>query len=275
MRGVYTDETFDPPPNEQLYLEEGSSNVELLNLALDGWTFYVRGSTDIRIEGGTVGGTSAGENCKIGAAYQSDVLCERIVIRGIHFHDMVTDDPAQHHEALFVCDSDGVLIEDCVFGPNIWGNTADLYFTAEQTKQLATNVTIRGNHFLPPSNGARRDAIQWHDKNPAPEGMAPIDGYLIEGNLFDGANPCFGTIKRPVSNFVVGVNYGMCSTDQYEHAVGLGVVFEEYPFRPAEEWPGHVEPPDVDPCADVIAERDALQARIDEAIAILQGMPAF
>jgi len=288
MRGVYKNVVIDPPPNEQLYLEEGSKNVELRNLALDGWTFYLRGSTDILIEDGIVGNTIASENNKVGAAYKSAVLCERIVIRGITFHDMLTNNPANHHEALFICDSDDVLIENCVFGPNIWANTADLYFTAEQTLHLTSNVVIRGNHFLPPSNGSRRDAIQWHDKLPAPAGMDPIDGYLLEGNLFDNCGPCFGTIKRPVSNFHVGVNYGECTQTQYDHAIKMGITFEEYPFRPAAEWPGHVTPvpPDpTDPCADVKAELavatdalatseaqiEAMQNQIDQAILILEG----
>lgn len=275
MKGVYNNVVIDPV-TEEPYLEEGSSNVQLLNLDLhNGDTFYIRGSTDILIQDGEVGdATGEGETCKVGAAYKSSVLCERIVIRRIHFHDMtLPPGSTQHHEALFICDSDDVLIEDCVFGPNIWGSTADLYFTAEQTKHLTSNVVIRGCHFKKPSHPNGSSAIQWHDKLPAPVGMDPIDGYLLEGNLFEGCIPTFGTIKRPVTNFRVGVNYGICPQSQYDHAVKLGIVFDEYPFRPAEEWPGPVgvtppgvTPPDVtDPCVDVKAALAEALAALNEA----------
>src|SRR4249920_63253 len=108
MKGVYNDVVIDPAPNELIYLEEGSSNVEVRNLALDGWTFFVRSSDNILIEGGTVGNTDKGQNCKIGGAYKTTKLCRNITVRGVTFHDMVIDDPAKHHEALFICDSDGI-----------------------------------------------------------------------------------------------------------------------------------------------------------------------
>jgi hypothetical protein len=287
MKGVYTDEVFDPV-TEEAYLEEGSSNVELLNLDLHGGdTFYIRSSVDVLIQDGEVGdATGEGETCKVGAAYLSPVLCERITIRGIHFHDMtLPPGSTQHHEALFISDSDDVLIEDCVFGPNVWGSTADLFFTNEQTEHATSNVTIRGCHFMQPSCGAS-SAIQWHDKGADAPDVAPYDGYTLIGNLFEDCYPNFGTIKRDVSNFHVGVNYGMLPQTQYDHARGLGITFEEYPFRPAEEWPGHVAPPDPDnPCAEVEAELAAalatldadekqiaaMQSQIDEAIRILQG----
>ncbi len=294
MKGVYKDVVIDPPPNEILYLEEGSSNVELRNLALDGWTFFVRSSTDILIEGGTVGNTDKGQNCKIGGAYKTTKLCERITVRGVTFHDMVIDDPAKHHEALFICDSDGILVENCVFGPNVWGNTADLFFTVEQTKQISTNVIVRGNHFMPPSNPTGKSAIQFGDKRPgtpAADLVAPYANYLIEGNLFEGCSPTFGTILRPVTNFKVGINYGDLSKNMYDYAVKMGIEFEEWPFRPASEWPGPIgvtpplpETPE-DPCADLRLElavvtkkledsQDTIavmQAKMDHAVETLQG----
>lgn len=274
MRGVFAGQTFDPV-TEQFYLEEGSRDCTFRNLALN-TTFYIRGSKNILVDGGSVGGTTHGENCKVGAAQSTlRTLCTNIVVRNIRFHDMTISDPTQHHEALYVSDTDGVLVEGCTFD-RIYANTADLFFCNEQTPQLATNVTVRGCRFSPPTNGSRRDAIQWGDvTNTA---IKPFANYLIEGNLFDGCEMIFGTLLKPVSNFVVGVNYGQLSAAQHDYAVKMGVTFLEYPFRPAADWPGAIvlpppppPPPPTDPCADVKAELAAAQAHIADIEAQIAG----
>lgn len=272
-RRVFVNEVIDPA-DAFFYAEAGSHDSAFLNLDYTG-TFYIRSSERIRVEGGQVGGTSRGENCQIGSAVGGGA-CRDIVVRGVTFHDMTVSDSTQHHEALFVAEVDGLILDGCRF-ERIFGNTADVYFTAVQNPRSAKNVVVRGCYFGRPTNGRRADAIQWGGGS----GDDPHDGFLIEGNLFDGSTMNFGTLVRAVKNFTVGVNYGSTPSDnQIAYARGKGVQFLELPFRPASEWPGAVvtppPPPDPEPDPEPDPDPEPVDpcAAVRDELAATQGMLA-
>lgn len=199
--------------------------------------FGLRSCHRIVVDGGKVG-PSVGPGCLVGALPGKEASTD-ITIRGVLFHDLTPTNPdVDHHEGLYVSCVDGILLDGCRFEHD-YGNTADLFFTGWEaaTPLTATNVVVRGCYFGRPTNGKGNSAIQWNDTS------SPATNYLIEGNLFDGAEITFGTLKKPVKNFRVGVNYGDLSQAQHDYAVGMGVTFDEYPFRPAAQWPGAAAEP--------------------------------
>lgn len=279
-RRVFVNEVVDPA-TEGFYCEAGSRDSVFRHLAVKG-LFFVRSSERITIERGEVGGVVDRGVNTIGAATGGQP-CKGIVVRDLLFHDMQPPSTTDHHEALFVSEVDGLLLENCRF-ERIYANTADVYFTAVSSPRSAKNVTVRGCYFGRPTNGRGNDAIQFGGG----QGDDPHDGFLIEGCLFDGCKINFGTLVRPVKNFVVGVNYGDLPRAHYDAARAKGVEFREYPFRPASEWPGAIveppppppPPPDpdppapVDPCAAVRDELVATQGMLATAngqIALLQS----
>ena len=272
MRGVMVNKTVDPIL-EEFYCEEGSHDCKFLHADVKA-TFYLRGSKTMLIQHGKIGGTSDGRNCKIGAAYRAPgapatLECSDITIEDVLFHDITVSDPSQHNEAIAMTGVDKMSILGCRF-ERIWANTAHIFFAFEQNPTLCSNVRVLNSYFDKPLNGRGWAAMQWKDNNGG--SGAGFKHFLIEGNLFDGSEMGFGTIGRPVEDFVVGVNYGQLSKAAYDWAVGKGVVFKEYPFRPASEWPGNppivIPPiPPSDPCADV----KAALATANTQIAALTG----
>lgn len=265
-----------PDPVNSGFWVKGQKDVTYRNLNINGGVFGLRYCENILIENGQVYGNKTGDVCVVGS-YQGYGPSKNITIRNIYFHDMTINDPSQHHEALYVSCVDGILIENCKF-ERLWGNTADLFFTGWEIPGNAKNVTVRGCHFLPPTNPTRDDAIQWNDVN------GGFVNHLYENNLFDGAQPYLGTLNKPVTNFVVGINYGTTpSQGVIDAAKKLGVKFTELPFRPKEKWPGAVTtptppeptptpPPGTDPCADVKAQLANMTAQRDAALSQSQAL---
>lgn len=263
--------TFDPVTSPLSLIDHHDEVYK--NLGFKG-TFSVRSCSNITLDGGSVGGNSDGVQCQVGAVLTVDsknvptylgAPSANILIRRMLFHDMTVANPSQHHEALYVSGVNGLTLEDSIFR-SIYGNTADLFFTGWETQGVVANhVAVLRNLFGATTNGVQSNAIQWNDSHGA------FHDYLIEGNLFDGAGPNFGTLTKPVTNFKVGRNYGD-TPDAYSisYAKKLGVEFTELPFRPKSEWPGAsvtpppiVVPPPVDP-------RDAVIARLQAQIAAAQ-----
>jgi len=262
-----------PDPVTSGFWVTGIKDTKYRNLDINGGVFGLRACENIVVEEGAVYGNNKGDACLVGS-YAGKPPSKNITIRNIYFHDMTINDPSQHHEALYISNVDGIVIEGCKF-ERIFGNTADLFFTGWEIPGNAKNVIVRGCHFMPPTNPSRDDAIQWNDT------AGSMTNHLYENNLFDGAQPYLGTLRNKTTNFVFGVNYGTTPSQQViDYARNLGVVFKELPFRPKAQWPGTVTPPappppppTTDPCASVIAERDAalaavkaLQAKIAKAV---------
>jgi hypothetical protein len=259
-----------PDPVNSGFWVRGVKDTVYRNLNIQGGVFGLRYCENVTVEQGQVYGNNKGDNCLVGGE-AGHGMSKNIVIRNIYFHDMTISDPSQHHQALYVSNVDGLTIEGCKF-ERIYGNTADLFFTGWEVPGNATNIRILNNWFLPPTNPSRDDAIQWNDVN------GGFKNFTIEGNLFDGAQPYFGTLNKQTTNFVVGVNYGTTPSQAViDKAKGLGVKFTELPFRPKSQWPGQVgvpPPPPPPPPPPVTpeepptppppSETDVLRARLAE-----------
>ena len=133
------------------FLVHRSQDLTFEDVTIDGG-FWIDGSSDVTIRGGSAGGT---EGVHSDIKEISDPCCgvvvpERILIDGVRFHDMVMATPQDHTE--------------CV---QITG---------------ARDVTIRNSRFH------RCDIM---DIN-AGDGATPLDGMLIENNVFERSTSRFG-----------------------------------------------------------------------------------
>lgn len=265
--GVFVGESFDNMAGDVLSFLPGSHDCVVRGGQLANVN-GIHGSTNIVFQGVDIGGTPAKPvvgQCQIGAAYKGTAAkpvavqpCKNISFVGCNFHDLTRAIATEHHQALWLGEIDGLLLDGCTF-TGIDGNTADIFFTGgvQIPGFMCTNVIVRNCHFGAPVGSAQFGRGGYFGINFNCSGGA-FKNFLFDNNLFDqGAGPNYldavtftrnnVQIKQPASNFVATRSFGSGSKAQYDAGVSGGIA-ADWPLGAASAWTlGASAPPVVTP----------------------------
>ena len=126
-------------------LTQRTEDLTFEDLTIDG-AFWIQGARDVTMRGGSVGGTE-GLHADIADWYHEccgAVPAERVLIDGVHFHDMVMATPADHVECLQISGGRQITVRNSRFSRC---DTFDL-LAGDHRTQLR-GLVVEGNTFEP------------------------------------------------------------------------------------------------------------------------------
>jgi hypothetical protein len=126
-------------------LTQRTEDLTFENLTIEG-AFWIQGASDVTMRGGSVGGTE-GVHADIADWYHDccgAVPAERVLIDGVHFHDMVMATPEDHVECLQISGGRDITVRNSRFSRC---DTFDLLAGDHRTP--LRGLLVEGNTFEP------------------------------------------------------------------------------------------------------------------------------